>query len=59
MAYAMLRAIQETAAQRQPCQLADLPVAATEWGAAHNYEGPIDALLTAPIKGASDWTERS
>eukprot|EP00959_Pyramimonas_sp_CCMP1952_P052323 1093968-Pyramimonas_sp.AAC.1 len=53
MAYAMLRAIQQMAALRQPSRFAGLLVAATEWEVACAYDGPVDALFAAPPKDQS------
>ena len=55
MAYAMLHAIQQMAAQRQPSRFADMPVDASEWEVAYNYEGPIDVLYASPVKDQSKW----
>ncbi|CAK0822312.1 unnamed protein product [Prorocentrum cordatum] len=55
MAHAMLHAIQQVAAQRNPSRLADMPVAATEWEVAYNHAGPIEVLFASPEKDPTRW----
>ncbi|CAK0896986.1 unnamed protein product, partial [Prorocentrum cordatum] len=55
MAHAMLHAIQQVAAQRNPSRFADMPVAATEWEAAYNHAGPIEVLFASPEKDPTRW----
>ncbi|CAK0793116.1 unnamed protein product [Prorocentrum cordatum] len=55
MAHAMLYAIQQVAAQRNPSRFADMPVAATEWEVAYNHAGPIEVLFASPEKDPTRW----
>ncbi|CAK0791361.1 unnamed protein product, partial [Prorocentrum cordatum] len=55
MAHAMLHAIQQVAAQRNPSRFADMPVAATEWEVAYNHAGPIEVLFASPEKDPTRW----
>ncbi|CAK0858169.1 unnamed protein product, partial [Prorocentrum cordatum] len=55
MAHAMLHAIQQVAAQRNPSRFADTPVAATEWEVAYNHAGPIEVLFASPEKDPTRW----